>query len=160
MAGLDADREREEAPRPASELRRRRASQSNGRPRDLSLLRRQGYAVPHPRHQPARMDRTCDLVGLCRRDDQRWTDRHDVAHQETNDQPFLFGVAHRPRANACPGVEGTFGLLVGDQFDATDKAETARLTNQRMLAERGEPGLEMRRLARGLLSDAFARIDV
>ena len=29
-----------------------------------------------------------------------------------------------------------------------------------MLAERGEPGLEMRRLARGLLSDAFARIDV
>ena len=47
-----------------SQLRRRRRAKSHGRPGDLSLPGRQGYAVPHPRHQPAGIDRTCDLVGL------------------------------------------------------------------------------------------------
>ena len=41
-----------------------------------------------------------------------------------------------------------------------DEPEAARLADQRVLAERGQPGLEMRRLARRLLGDALARIDV
>ena len=40
------------------------ASNPMGARAHLPLLRRQGHALSHPRHQPARMDRTCDFVGL------------------------------------------------------------------------------------------------
>src|SRR5262249_55503508 len=32
--------------------------------RALYLRRRQGHAVSHPRHEPARVDRTCNFIGL------------------------------------------------------------------------------------------------
>ena len=56
-------------------------------------------------------------------------------------------------------VERALGGLVGHELDGADEADAARLADQRMVAERGEPGLELRRLARGLLGDALARVD-
>ena len=41
-----------------------KCAQSNGCARAVPLLRRPGHTVPHPRNEPARMDRTCDFVGL------------------------------------------------------------------------------------------------
>src|SRR5262249_37756397 len=52
------------ATRPASELCRRRRQQSNGCACALSLHGRPGHALSHPRHEPARMDRTRHFVGL------------------------------------------------------------------------------------------------
>ena len=60
--------------RPASELCRRRCKQSNGCACALSIRKRPGHALSHPRHEPARMDRTCDFVGL-HPVDQRGCDR-------------------------------------------------------------------------------------
>ena len=51
------------APR-RSDLRGAGTGQSDGLARDVSVLGRQGYAVPDPRHQPAGIYRRIDLVGL------------------------------------------------------------------------------------------------
>src|SRR5262249_46892150 len=55
------------------------------RPRDLPLLERQGHALPHPWHQPAGMDRACDLVGL-HPNDQRRRDRPLQSRQNGHDR--------------------------------------------------------------------------
>ena len=56
------------------DLRGAGTGQSDGFARDLSLLGRQGHAVPDSRHQPAGIYRRVDLVGL-HPDDQRGCDR-------------------------------------------------------------------------------------
>ena len=68
-----------------SELRRGRPAQPDGRARHLSLPGRQGHAVPHPRHQPAGIYRTGDLVGL-HPDDQRGRDRPLQSRQDGLDR--------------------------------------------------------------------------
>src|SRR5262249_11137526 len=100
------------------------------------------------------------FVDLRRRDDQRRTDRYDIADEEAHDQSLLFGAAHGPRPDPSLGLERTFGLLVGDKLAGADEPQAASLPDQGVLAERGKSGLELRRLARGLLGDALARIDV
>ena len=57
-----------------AEIRRARSGQSDGLARAVSLLRRQGHAVPHSRHQPAGIYRRVDLLGL-HPHDQRGRDR-------------------------------------------------------------------------------------
>jgi hypothetical protein len=51
-----------------------RAAKSDGCARAISVLRRQGHAVPDPRHQPARIYRPSHLLGLYPHD-QRGRDR-------------------------------------------------------------------------------------
>src|SRR5207302_461828 len=99
-------------------------------------------------------------VDLRGRDDQRWTDREHVANYEAHDQLLLFGEAHRARADTRFRVERGLGPAVGDKLNGANEPEAARLSDQRMLAERGEAGLELRRFARRLLGDALARVDV
>src|SRR5262249_57453920 len=79
---------------------------------------------------------------------------------EANDQSLLFGVAHGPRPNARLRLERAFALLVRNQLETADQPEPPRLSDQRMLAERGKASLEMRRLAHGLLGDALAPINL
>ena len=58
----------------SSGSRRRRTGQSARRARHLSVPGQPGHAVPHPRHQPARIYRAGDLLGL-HPHDQRGRDR-------------------------------------------------------------------------------------
>src|SRR5215471_18048198 len=102
------------------------------------------------------LEQRIDLVG---RDDQRWADRDHVAGDEAHDQPLLLGEANRPRADAGLGLEQALACLVGDQLDRADHPVAARLADQRMLAELGEPRLELRGLARRLLGNALARVN-
>ena len=76
------------------------------------------------------------------------------------DQPLVFGEAHGAWSDAGLRVERAFGFLVGHQLDGTDEPEAARVSDQRVLAERRKPGLELRRLARSLLGDALTGVDV
>ena len=63
VAALASDAGRNFPPRRA-EIRGARTGQSDGLARALSLLGRQGHAVPDSRHQPAGIYRRVDLVGL------------------------------------------------------------------------------------------------
>ena len=53
-----------------------------------------------------------------------------------------------------------WGLESAPDGGATDEPQTASLSDQRVLAECGQSGLEMRRLACDLLGDALARVDI
>src|SRR5690349_5455032 len=55
--------------------------------------------------------------------------------------------------------EGLPGLFVRYQFNAANKPEPARLAYQRMIVERGEARLELRRTLRGALEYPIARIN-
>src|SRR5262249_35286677 len=61
------------------------------------------------------------FVDLRRRDDERRTDRYDIADEETHDQPLLFGAAHGARPDPRPRPERTIRLLVGDKLDGPDE---------------------------------------
>src|SRR5262249_61683711 len=100
------------------------------------------------------------LIDLRRRDDERRTDRYDIADEEAHHQPLLFGRAHGARPDPGLRLERTFGLLVGNKLDGADEPQAASLADQGVLAKRGKPGLELRRLARDLLGTALARVDV
>ena len=73
VAALASDQGRDLAPWRA-DLRGARTRQSDGLARDVSLLGRQGHAVPDSRHQPAGIYRRVDLLGL-HPHDQRGRDR-------------------------------------------------------------------------------------
>src|SRR5262249_26525050 len=100
------------------------------------------------------------LVDFRRRDDERRTDRYDIAGEEAHHQPLLFGTAHGARPDPGLRLDGTFGLLVAARLAGANEPQAASLSDQRVLAERGKPGLELRRLARDLLGNALARVDV
>src|SRR5262249_60878925 len=59
------------------------------------------------------------FVDLRRRDDERRTDRYDIADEEAHDQPLLFGAAHGARPHPSLRLARTVGLLVGDTLDRT-----------------------------------------
>src|SRR5262245_33988266 len=69
-----------------------------------------------------------DLVG---RNDERRTDRHRVARERPHDEALLLGKAHALRRHHLLGIERLLRSLVGDEFDGTDKAQSARLADQR-----------------------------
>ena len=76
-------------------------------------------------------------------------------------KPSLLGEPHRAgRRRPAAGSERTLAGLVGDKFDAADQAEPARFADQRMLAERLQPRLELRRAFGGFFENTLARVDL
>src|SRR5262249_35829851 len=61
------------------------------------------------------------FVDLRRRDDERRTDRYDIADEEAHDQPLLFGAAHGARPDPGLRLEGVFALLGGENLDSADE---------------------------------------
>ena len=83
------------------------------------------------------------FVDLGRIDDERRAQRHHVADHRAQDQALGLGELHRLGADMVLRRERALALLVGDQLDAADQPEPARLADQRMGVERGEPRLTL-----------------
>ena len=94
-----------------------------------------------------------EFVDFDNADDKRRRQRQHVADHRANKQAFLLGEMHGAGADAMLGLERTLAGLVGDEFHAADQAEAARLADERMLAERLEPGLEQRGVLGGFVED-------
>ena len=87
------------------------------------------------------------LVDLVRRDDERRADRDAVAAERAHDQPSSLSEADAGRARRRPSAsKARFVRLVGDDLEAADQADAARLADERMIGQRREPRLELRRL--------------
>src|SRR3954454_23389621 len=100
------------------------------------------------------------LVDLGRRDDERRTDRDDIAGKESHDQPLLLSEVHGLRSDGGFRIKRAFASFMRDKLDPTYKSEPARLTDQRMITERAKPRLKLGRLACNILDDAVAGIDL
>jgi hypothetical protein len=91
--------------------------QSDGLARALSLLRRQGHAVPDSRHQPAGIYRRVDLVGL-HPHDQRGRHRSlrprrlgtvvVVLEPKHGDSPFNSKMALQGGGNTMPSKRAAY----------------------------------------------------
>ncbi len=81
---MDTDRRRTRAAWTLTGLREWRAAKSDGCARAISVLRRQGHAVPYPRHEPARIYWPSHLLGL-HPHDQRGRDRPLQSRQGRHD---------------------------------------------------------------------------
>src|SRR5947209_612643 len=84
------------------------------------------------------------FVDLCRPDDQRRADRDHVARDETHDQSFGLRVRDHSRTEAALRIEWLLAGLVRREFDRTDQSHTARLADERVIAERHQALLELR----------------
>ena len=109
----------------------------------------------------ARVELVEQLVDLGRLDDQRRADRDHVARDEAHDQAFGLGVAHhRARRRRASDRTAVLASLVGGKLDRADQAHAARLADQRMIAERHQALLELRRACRRGLEDLVALVDL
>src|SRR5215469_8856741 len=100
MAVVDTDPRRTRAARSYPGLRNWRAAKSDGCARALSVLRWQGHAVSHPRHQPAGIYWPRHLLGM-HSHDQRGRDRPLQSRQGRHD-------CRCPRANLLEPISKSF----------------------------------------------------
>src|SRR5829696_1046699 len=119
---------------------------------------------PLPPHPILRMaERAAEAVeqfiNLMRRDDQRRADRDAVAAQRAHDQALLLGEADAGGGYACLRIEGALRRLVRNNFEAADQADPARLADERMLGQRREALLEVRRLGLNAFENAVAPVN-
>src|SRR6478736_7211424 len=100
------------------------------------------------------------LVDLAFADDQRRTERDDVARHVAQYHAVMLRAPDQERGNARLRIEALLRRLVADDLDRADQAHAPRVTDQRMIVAATDTGLHSRRDAAHVREDVALLVDL